>query len=96
MRGAIFFAVIHVITLAGSDFDTAIRTALIAFVIRLPVGLVLGWVFLRRRTLVAPIALHATYNAIPVLLVALGAGDPTRGPSRRAGARGGPVGPGRR
>lgn len=74
VRGAIFFAVIHVITLAGSDFDTAIRTALIAFVIRLPVGLVLGWVFLRRRTLVAPMALHATYNAIPVLLAALGAG----------------------
>ena len=74
VRGALFFALIHVVTLAGSDFDTAIRTALIAFAIRLPVGLVLGWVFLRRRTLVAPIALHATYNAIPVLLVALGAG----------------------
>ena len=72
IRGALFFALIHVITLAGSDFDTATRTALIAFAIRLPVGLVLGWVFLRRRTLVAPIALHATYNAIPVLLVALG------------------------
>jgi hypothetical protein len=74
VRGAIFFALIHVITLVGSDFDTAIRTALIAFAIRLPVGLVLGWIFLRRRTLVAPMALHATYNAIPVLLVALGAG----------------------
>lgn len=74
VRGAVFFALIHVITLAGSDFGAAIRTAFIAFVIRLPVGMVLGWVFLRRRTLVAPIALHATYNAIPVLLVALGAG----------------------
>ena len=74
VRGAIFFALIHVITLAGSDFQTALRTALIAFAIRLPVGLVLGWVFLRRGTLVAPMALHATYNAIPVLLVALGVG----------------------
>jgi membrane protease YdiL (CAAX protease family) len=74
IRGAIFFALIHVITLAGSDFATALRTALIAFAIRLPVGLVLGWVFLRRRSLVAPMALHATYNAIPVLLVALGMG----------------------
>jgi len=74
VRGAVFFALIHVITLAGSDFDSAIRTALVAFAIRLPVGLVLGWVFLHRGTLVAPIALHATYNAIPVLLVALGAG----------------------
>ncbi len=74
LRGAVFFALIHVVTLVGSDFGIAMRTAFIAFVIRLPVGLVLGWVFLRRRTLVAPIALHATYNAIPVLLVALGAG----------------------
>lgn len=74
VRGAIFFALVHVVTLAGSDFGTAIRVALIAFVVRLPVALVLGWVFLRRRTLVAPIALHATYNAIPVILVALGAG----------------------
>jgi membrane protease YdiL (CAAX protease family) len=74
VRGAVFFALIHVITFAGSDFGSAIRIALVAFAIRLPVGLVLGWVFLRRRTLVAPIALHATYNTIPVLLVALGAG----------------------
>ncbi len=74
VRGAVFFALAHVVTLVGSDFGTAVLTAFIAFVIRLPVGLVLGWVFLRRRTLVAPIVLHAAYNAIPVLLVALGAG----------------------
>ncbi len=74
VRGAVFFALVHVITLVGTDFGTALRTALIAFAVRLPVGLVLGWVFVRRRTLVAPIALHAAYNTIPVLLVALGAG----------------------
>lgn len=74
VRGALFFAFIHVVTLVGSDFGTALRTALIAFAVRLPVGLVLGWVFLRRRSLVAPVALHATYNAIPVILVALGSG----------------------
>jgi membrane protease YdiL (CAAX protease family) len=74
VRGAVFFALVHVVTLSGTDFGTALAAAAIAFAIRLPVGLVLGWVFLRRRTLVAPFALHATYNAIPVLLVALGAG----------------------
>jgi len=74
VRGAVFFALVHVVTLAGNDFGTALRTAFIAFAVRLPVGLVLGWVFLRRGTLVAPIALHAVYNTIPVLLVALGAG----------------------
>jgi len=76
VRGAVFFALIHVVTLGGTDFESAARVALIAFVIRLPVGLVLGWVFLRRRTLVAPVTLHATYNAIPVLLVAIGGGLP--------------------
>ncbi|MDA8236810.1 MAG: type II CAAX endopeptidase family protein [Chloroflexi bacterium] len=73
-RGAVFFALVHVLTLSGSDFGMALRAAVVAFVVRLPVGLVLGWVFLRRGTLVAPIALHAAYNAIPLLLVALGAG----------------------
>lgn len=73
VRGAVFFALAHVVTMVGSDFRTAFLTAFIAFAVRLPVGLVLGWVFLRRRTLVAPIALHAAYNAIPVLLVAFGA-----------------------
>jgi len=77
IRGAVFFALIHLATLVGSDFGTAIRTAFIAFAVRLPVGLVLGWVFLRRGSLVAPIALHATYNAIPVLLIAIGAGSIT-------------------
>ncbi len=74
VRGALFFSFVHVVTMVGSDFRTAFLSAFIAFAVRLPVGLVLGWVFLRRRTLIAPIALHATYNAIPVLLVALGAG----------------------
>lgn len=73
VRGAVFFALAHAVLMVGSDFRAAFLTAFIAFAIRLPVGLVLGWVFLRRRTLVAPIALHATYNAIPVLLVAFGA-----------------------
>jgi membrane protease YdiL (CAAX protease family) len=72
VRGAVFFALIHVVTLGGTDFGSALGVAFIAFVIRLPVGLVLGWVFLRRRTLVAPIALHAAYNAIPVLLATAG------------------------
>lgn len=76
VRGAVFFALIHVVTLGGTDFTSALGVALIAFVVRLPVGLVLGWIFLRRRTLVAPIALHAVYNAIPVLLAATGAAAP--------------------
>jgi len=73
IRGALFFAFIHVLTVSAGSFDEGVRLALIGFVARLPVGLVLGWVFLRRRSLAAPVALHATYNALPLLLyLALG------------------------
>jgi membrane protease YdiL (CAAX protease family) len=73
-RGALFFSGVHVLGVSGSSFDTAARVAVIAFVVRLPVGCFLGWAMLRRRSLAAPIALHATYNALPLLLfLAVGA-----------------------
>jgi hypothetical protein len=71
VRAGLFFALVHVITVVGSDFSTGLRVAIITFAIRIPVGLLLGWVFLRRRTLAAPIALHAAYNAIPLVLFLL-------------------------
>jgi len=71
VRAGLFFALVHVITVLGSDFSTGLRVALIVFAIRIPVGLLLGWVFLRRRTLAAPIALHAVYNGIPLVLFLL-------------------------
>jgi membrane protease YdiL (CAAX protease family) len=71
VRAGLFFALVHVITVLGSDFSTGLRVALIAFTIRIPVGLLLGWIFLRRRTLAAPIALHAVYNGIPLVLLLL-------------------------
>ncbi len=71
LRGGIFFAAVHVIALTGSDFSSAARVALIIFAIRLPLGFLLGWLFLRRRSLAAPIALHAAYNVLPILLFLL-------------------------
>jgi hypothetical protein len=70
VRGAVFFALVHVLTTFSADVGTAAGIALVAFLARLPVGLVLGWIYLRRRSLLAPIALHATYNALPILLYA--------------------------
>ena len=75
VRGAVFFALVHVLTGLGGDVGTAARVALIAFSVRLPVGIVLGWLFLRRRSLLAAIALHATYNGLPILLYAATAGS---------------------
>ncbi len=71
LRAGLFFALVHVVTVLGSDFSTGLRVALITFAVRIPVGLLLGWVFLRRRTLAAPIALHAAYNGIPLVLFLL-------------------------
>ncbi len=76
MRGAVFFALAHVVTLFDASFAVGAQRALFSFVALLPVGIVLGWLFLARRSLYAPIGLHATFNAIQVivLLGAAGAG----------------------
>lgn len=70
LRGGLFFALVHVLTIGGADFSHASQAAFIAFVARIPIGLTLGWIFVRRRSLPASIALHATFNAVLVLLAA--------------------------
>jgi membrane protease YdiL (CAAX protease family) len=45
--------------------------AAVAFVVRLPLGIALGWLWIRRRSIVATIALHAAYNLVIVGIVAL-------------------------
>jgi membrane protease YdiL (CAAX protease family) len=64
LRGAFLFAFAHVLTLGD------VWQALFAFIVRLPVALMLGWVFLQRRSLPASIGLHAAFNGIQVLLLA--------------------------
>jgi membrane protease YdiL (CAAX protease family) len=74
VRGAIFFSAAHIATqLDTSALDGATR-ALYAFLLRLPVGIALGWLFLRRGSLWAPIGLHAVFNGLQVFaLAAVGA-----------------------
>jgi membrane protease YdiL (CAAX protease family) len=66
VRAALLFAVAHVLTLSGTPSG-----ALIAFATRLPVALALGWIFVRRGSLVSSFGLHAMFNAIPLILVGL-------------------------
>lgn len=77
VQGGLFFAFVHVLTLGGADFDHAARTALVAFVARIPVALALGWIFVRRSSLAASIGLHATFNGVLVVLSALAVAPPT-------------------
>ena len=68
VRGALFFAIVHVLTISGGSASQAAELALVAFATRLPVALALGWLFMRRGSIWAPIGLHATFNAILLIL----------------------------
>ena len=69
VRGAVFFAFAHVVTLFDASFAVGAQRALFSFLVLLPVAIALGWVFLRRRSLYAAIGLHGAFNAIQVLLL---------------------------
>jgi len=69
LRGAVFFAFAHIVTVFSTSFSSGAPTALAQFLDLLPVGLVLGWLFLARRSLYAAIGLHAAFNAIQVVLL---------------------------
>ena len=64
VRGALFFAIVHVLTISGASAGEALGLAVVGFASRIPVALVLGWLFLQRKSIWAPIGLHATFNAI--------------------------------
>ena len=66
---ALLFAFAHVLTVSGTSAGDAFGQAVVAFGGRIPVALALGWVFLRRRSMWASYGLHATFNAI-LLVVA--------------------------
>ena len=73
VRAALFFAVVHVLTISGSNAGEALGLAVAAFVVRVPVALALGWLFVRRGTIWAPIGLHATFNALLVVIAEVAA-----------------------
>ena len=73
-RGAVFFAIAHVITLFDASFATGAQRAVFSFVALLPVGVALGWLFLSRSSMYAAIGLHGAFNGIQVLLAFAAAG----------------------
>jgi membrane protease YdiL (CAAX protease family) len=74
VRSALFFAIVHIlnITVAPGEAGQGIAQALLSFLVILPLGFVLGWLF-QRRGMVAAIAGHVTYNGLLLVLVALAA-----------------------
>jgi len=72
IRASVFFAFVHVLTVGGATFSDASGKAFIGFAVRLPVAFALGWLFLRRRSIFAPMGLHAGFNGLLLLLAELG------------------------
>jgi membrane protease YdiL (CAAX protease family) len=68
IRAALFFALVHVLTITGSSAADALGLAIIGFASRIPVALVLGWLFVRRGSIWVPIGLHAAFNAILLII----------------------------
>jgi uncharacterized protein len=73
IRSSLFFALVHVLNASGATFGEAATVALLGFLLRIPVGLALGWIFLRRGSLLASFGLHAVFNGIQVLVAYFGA-----------------------
>ena len=68
LRAALVFAVAHVLTVTGSTTQEAFGLAVVGFGTRVPVALALGWLFVRRGSIWAPIGLHMTFNGILLVL----------------------------
>ncbi len=68
IRATLFFAAAHLVNVLGTGTGDLARTAILQFVVILPIGYVLGWLF-ARRGIVASMAGHMTFNAISVALL---------------------------
>ena len=73
IRSAVFFAVVHIANISAVSFAEGLKQALLQVVVIGPVGLVLGWLFLRRG-IMASIAGHVTYNGLLLVLMLLATG----------------------
>lgn len=68
VRATLFFAAAHILNVTGSSAGEGAKIALLQFVVILPVGYALGWLF-SQRGIVASIAGHMTFNGIAVALL---------------------------
>jgi membrane protease YdiL (CAAX protease family) len=68
IRGGLVFALAHVLMVQATEPGEGLALALIGFVSRVPVGLALSWLFVRRGSIWAPLGLHAAYNGVIILI----------------------------
>ena len=64
----LFRSLAHTVGVGGETAGEALVAAGIALLVRIPLGLATAWLWVRRRSLLAPIVLHASYNLVIVLI----------------------------
>ena len=74
--GGLVFAFVHVLSIQATTFEQGLPMALIGFAARVPIGLALGWLFVRRGTIWAPLGLHAAFNGILLVFAEVYAQNP--------------------
>ena len=67
-RSSLLFVVAHVLTIQAATFEEAARLAVVAALVRLPVSVALGWLFVRTGRLWPSIGLHATFNGFLIVI----------------------------
>jgi membrane protease YdiL (CAAX protease family) len=68
VRASLLFALAHVINVGGDSLPQVAGVIVVGFVTRLPVAFALGWLFLRRGTIWAPLGLHIGFNGVILIL----------------------------
>ncbi|HEU5203296.1 MAG TPA: CPBP family intramembrane glutamic endopeptidase [Candidatus Limnocylindrales bacterium] len=74
--GGLLFAFVHIVGIQAATFEQGLPLALIGFAARVPIGLALGWLFVRKGTIWAPIGLHAAFNGILLVFAEVYAQNP--------------------
>jgi membrane protease YdiL (CAAX protease family) len=67
IRASLLFALAHVIDVSGGSVPQVAGLIVVGFATRLPVAFALGWLFLRRGTIWAPLGLHMGFNGLILL-----------------------------
>jgi membrane protease YdiL (CAAX protease family) len=73
VRASLLFALAHVLNVTADNTGQAVGLIVVGFVTRLPVAVALGWLFVARRSIWAPLGLHIAFNGILLILGELAA-----------------------
>ncbi len=67
-RSSALFVLAHALFVGGDSFAEAASLAVVAGVVRIPIAIALGWLFVRSGSIWAPIGLHAAFNGILIVI----------------------------